>query len=43
MHGRSYCKVWEVCEAYLGPAKLLPVAQEAVEQAQKQNALDAEL
>ena len=36
-------KVREVCEAYLDPAKLLPMAQEAVEQAQKQNALEAKL
>ena len=36
-------KVREVCEAYLDPVKLLPMAQEALEQAQKQNALEAEL
>ena len=36
-------KVREVCEAYLDPEKLLPMAQEALEQAQRQNALEAEL
>jgi len=36
-------KVREVCEAYLDPVKLLPMAQEALEQAQRQNALEAEL
>ena len=36
-------KVREVCEAYLHPAELLPIAQRAVEQAQKENALEAEL
>ena len=33
----------EVCEAYLHPTELLPIAQEAVEQVQKENALEAEL
>lgn len=36
-------KVREVCEAYLHPAELLPIAQRAVEQAQKENALEVEL
>ena len=36
-------KVREVCEDYLNPQALLPVAQEAVEQAQKENALESEL
>lgn len=36
-------KVREVCEGYLHPAKLLPIAQRAVEQAQKENALAVEL
>ena len=36
-------KVREVCEAYLDPEKLLPRAPEALEQAQKQNALETEL
>ncbi|MGM9558497.1 MAG: recombinase family protein [Oscillospiraceae bacterium] len=31
-------KVREVCEAYLNPKELLPIAQKAVEQAQKENA-----
>ena len=33
----------EVCEAYLNPKELLPIAQRAVEQAQKGNALETEL
>jgi hypothetical protein len=36
-------KVKEVCEAYLNPKELLPIAQEAVEQARKENTLEAEL
>ena len=36
-------KVREVCEAYLHPAELIPIAQRAVEQAQKENALEVEL
>ena len=36
-------KVREVCEVYLNPAELLPAAQEAVEQAQKENALETEM
>lgn len=36
-------KVREVCEDYLHPAELLPIAQRAVEQAQKENALEVEL
>lgn len=36
-------KVREVCEAYLNPKELLPMAQEAVEQAQKENALETEV
>ena len=36
-------KVREVCQAYLNPDKLLPVAREAVENARKQNNLEAEL
>ena len=36
-------KVREVCEAYLNPKELLPIAQEAVEQAQKENALETEM
>ena len=36
-------KVREVCEDYLNPQALLPVAQGAVEQVQKENALESEL
>ena len=36
-------KVREVCEAYLNPKELLPIAQKAVEQAQKENPLEAEM
>ena len=36
-------KVREVCEACLNPRELLPMAQEAVEQAQKENALETEM
>ena len=36
-------KVREVCEAYLNPKELLPMAQETVEQARKENALETEL
>lgn len=36
-------KVREVCEAYLNPKELLPMAQEAVAQAQKENALETEV
>ena len=36
-------KVREVCEAYLNPNELLPIAQEAVKQARKGNALEAEI
>lgn len=36
-------KVREVCEAYLNPNELLPMAQEAAAQAQKENALETEL
>ena len=36
-------KVREVCRAYLNPDKLLPVAQEAVENARKQSSLETEL
>lgn len=36
-------KVREVCESYLNPQELLPIAQEALEQAQRENALNAEL
>ena len=36
-------KVREVCQAYLNPDELLPVAREAVENARKQNNLEAEL
>ena len=36
-------KVREVCEAYLNPKELLPMAQEAIEQAQKENALETEV
>ncbi len=36
-------KVREICEAYLNPKELLPIAQEAVEQAQKENALETEM
>lgn len=36
-------KVREVCEAYLNPKELLPMAQEAVEQARKENALETEV
>ena len=36
-------KVREVCEACLNPGELLPIAQEAVEQAEKESALEPEL
>ena len=36
-------KVREVCQAYLNPAELLPVAREAVENARKQSGLETEL
>ena len=36
-------KVREVCQAYLNPDELLPVAQEAVENARKQSSLEMEL
>ena len=36
-------KVREVCQAYLNPDELLPVAQEAVENAGKQSSLETEL
>ena len=36
-------KVREVCQAYLNPDKLLPLAQEAVENARKQSSLESEL
>ena len=36
-------KVREVCQAYLNPDELLPVAREAVENAGKQSSLEAEL
>ena len=36
-------KVREVCRTYLDPVKLLPIAQEALEQARKANALETEL
>ncbi len=36
-------KVREVCQAYLNPDELLPVAREAVENTRKQNNLEAEL
>lgn len=36
-------KVREVCQAYLNPDELLPVAQEAVEKAGKRGDLEAEL
>ncbi len=36
-------KVQEVCQAYLNPDELLPVAQEAVENAGKQSSLETEL
>ena len=36
-------KVREVCRAYLDPDELLPMAQEAVEHAQKQSSLETEL
>lgn len=36
-------KVREVCRAYLNPDELLPVAQEAVENARKQSSLETEL
>ena len=36
-------KVREVCEACLNPGKLLPMAQQAVEQAQKENAPENEM
>ena len=36
-------KVREVCQAYLNPDELLPMAREAVEKARKQNSLETEL
>ena len=36
-------KVREVCQAYLKPDELLPVAQEAVENSRKQSSLESEL
>ena len=36
-------KVRKVCQAYLNPAELLPVAREAVENARKQSGLETEL
>ena len=36
-------KVREVCQAYLNPDELLPVAQEAVENAEKRSSLETEL
>ena len=36
-------KVREVCQAYLNPDELLPMAQEAVENARKQSSLESEL
>ena len=36
-------KVREACQAYLNPDELLPVAQEAVENARKQSSLETEL
>ena len=36
-------KVREACQAYLNPDELLPVAQEAVENARKQSSLESEL
>ena len=36
-------KVREVCQAYLNPDELLPVAQETVENAKKQSSLESEL
>ncbi len=36
-------KVREVCQAYLAPKKLLPIAREAVEEAQRKNTLETEL
>ena len=36
-------KVREVCGAYINPTELLPIAQKAVEQAQKENALETEM
>ena len=36
-------KVREVCQAYLNPDELLPVAREAVENARKQSSLETEL
>ncbi len=36
-------KVRKICETYLNPEELLPIAEEAVEQVQKENALEAEL
>ena len=36
-------KVREVCQAYLNPDELLPVAQEAVENARKQSSMETEL
>ena len=36
-------KVREVCQAYLNPGELLPMAQEAVENARKQSSLETEL
>ena len=36
-------KVREICEAYLNPDELLPMAQQAVEEVQKQDSLEAEI
>ncbi len=36
-------KVREVCEAYLNPKELLPIAQEAVEQTRKENTQETEM
>ena len=36
-------KVQEVCQAYLDPDELLPVAQEAIENARKRSSLESEL
>ena len=36
-------KVREVCEACVNPGELLPIAQEAVDQAQKENAVETEM
>ena len=36
-------KVREVCQAYLNPEELLPIAEEAVENARKQSSMEIEL